>query len=58
MDAASHHNLAVLLWCALVTLKLVGLGLHWRRRGGERLGRAFGRELRVRGLAGPAALER
>jgi hypothetical protein len=50
MDAVSPYHLAVLLWGGLVAIKLVGLVIHWRRRGGERLGRAFDLELKRRGL--------
>lgn len=57
MNASSQHSLAVLIWCSLLALKLVGLGLRWRRRAMERLGQDFAQELKRRGLASAAAWE-
>ncbi|MCT0231701.1 hypothetical protein KQ306_12690 [Synechococcus sp. CS-1324] len=55
MDPQVAHALSAVLWCGVVSFKLVRLGERWRWRGGVALGRAFGLELRRRGRAGRAA---
>lgn len=45
---------ALLIWCGLVALKLVGWQQRWRQQQARKLGQAFQAELRRRQQARPA----
>lgn len=52
----SAETLALLLWCGMVLLKLVGLLRWWQRSQVQPLSRRFSQELRRRGLPRPIGM--